>query len=65
MRLPQIWLGSDESYTQHLVNRLTYLSDPAAFRMAHNASLRDEEDFDVSRYLADRITEVVGNVGLV
>ncbi len=62
MRLPQIWLGSDESYTQHLVNRLTYLSDPGAFRMVQ---LRDDEDFDVSRYLADRITEVVGNVGLV
>ncbi|WP_299313717.1 S49 family peptidase [uncultured Halomonas sp.] len=65
MRLPQIWLGSDESYTQHLVNRLTYLSDPVAFQQAHAVKLRDEADFNVSQYLAERITEVVGNVGLV
>lgn len=65
MRLPQIWLGSDESYTQHLVNRLTYLSDPVAFQAAHPIKLSDDEDFDVGQYMAEQMIEVVGNVGLV
>lgn len=66
MRLPQIWLGSDESYTQHLINRLTYLSDPVAFQQAHGAQLReDDEDFNVGQYMAEQMIEVVGNVGLV
>jgi signal peptide peptidase SppA len=63
MQLPQIWLGSDESYTQHLVNRLTYLADPASFNT--NVALREDDSVNLSEYLASQLVEVVGNVGLV
>jgi ClpP class serine protease len=64
MRIPQIWLGSDESYTQHLANRLTYLQDPVAYAQPP-ASFKLEEDLTLSQYLADNIIDVAGNVGMV
>ncbi len=64
MRLPQIWLGSDESYTQHLANRLTYLQDPTSYA-SPPASFKLEEDLTLSQYLAENIIDVVGNVGMV
>ena len=64
MRIPQIWLGSDESYTQHLANRLTYLQDPVAYS-SPPASFKLEEDLTLSQYLAENIIDVAGNVGMV
>lgn len=64
MRIPQIWLGSDESYTQHLANRLTYLQDPTSYA-SPPAGLKLEEDLTLSQYLAENIIDVAGNVGMV
>ena len=64
MRIPQIWLGSDESYTQHLMNRLAYLQDPTAYS-SPPASFKLEEDMTLSQYLAENIIDVARNVGMV
>ena len=64
MRIPQIWLGSDESYTQHLMNRLAYLQDPTSYA-SPPASFKLEEDLTLSQYLAENIIDVAGNVGMV
>lgn len=70
MSFPSIWLGSDESFSRYVRNVAAYQANRQDFLARESEitiALRDSEDEDLSLsdYLAAKMVEVVGNVGLV
>ena len=65
--MTKIWLGSDDSFTQHLLRQLAII-DQRPELSAQEQALRvklDEQGLELSDYLCAQIVEQVGNVGIV
>ena len=67
MRLPDIWLGSDESFYAYLTNLSSYLGSRSEYLMREEtmAARLEDDGMTLSEYLAERLITIQDNVGLV
>lgn len=66
--IPSIWLGSEASFSRHLQLRLFYQENRTGYLSEEAAFLRAEHEDDeptLSEYLASRMIEKQGGVGIV
>lgn len=70
MQFPEIWLGSEDAYMQAVYRRLFYMDNRASYAneermLALRETDEDDEEFSLSQYLAARLIEKQGSVGIV
>lgn len=69
--IPEIWLGSQESFYQHVISHQRFLDDPAKYITQAREAIKlwdDEEDDEprsISDYLANSMIEIQGSVGIL
>lgn len=62
---PDIWLGSQSAYHTFLRNSFKYANEQVRYAELEAKLRGDDEDDDLSTYLANRLIDVQGSVGIV